>query len=330
MALTLSQARTKLYKYVSATLDAGVVTDRINSALERIYNSGKWKGLMATVSFNNVLNSNWFPDEAVQYLTLPRQFQSISGIQFGAPGLPAIPRQVFPRWQEYIAGGNGQLSQGTSMQMAVDMGDGFAVHTDPTQPFFIRFETTDSGDTSASIKVMGVDSDGNDVFDGNGNSYISVPVNTTLSSITWGKITEIHKPITEGGINFYAVNPNDTTQKSLIADYEATETIPSYKRYKLGASEFASRVNCLCKRRYVELVNGADDETTIVPTNEGALKLTLMSLQYEDKNDMERAEEYFNKAIQLLNAELKEDMGNPVITLQMNPLGAAMRIPARY
>jgi len=330
MALTLSQARTKLYKYVSATLDAAVVTDRINSALERIYNSGKWKGLMATVSFNNLLNSNWFPDEAVQYLTLPRQFQSISGIQFGAPGLPAIPRQVFPRWQEYIAGGNGQLSQGTSMQMAVDMGDGFAVHTDPTQPFFIRFETTDSGDTSDSIKVMGVDSDGNDVFDGNGNSYISVPVNTTLSSITWGKITEIHKPITEGGINFYAVNPNDTTQKSLIADYEATETIPSYKRYKLGESEFASRVNCLCKRRYVELVNGADDETTIVPTNEGALKLTLMSLQYEDKNDMERAEEYFNKAIQLLNAELKEDMGNPVITLQMNPLGAAMRIPARY
>lgn len=330
MALTLSQARQKLFKYVSPTLDTGLVTDKLNSALERVYNSGKWKGLMATVSFNNSLNGNWFPDEAVQYLTLPRQYQSISGIQFGAPGLPAIPRLVFPRWQEYIAGGNGQLSPGTSMQMAVDMGDGFVVNTDPTQSFYIRFESTDPQDVSVSIKVRGIDSNGVDVFDGNGNSYLTIPVNTTFTSVTWGKITEIHKPITEGGINLYAVNPTDSTQKSLIADYEATETVPSYKRYKLGASEFASRINCLCKRRFVYLVNGADDETIINPANEGALKLTLMALQYEDKNDLERAEEYFNKAIQLLNAELKEDMGNPVITLQMNPVGAAMRIPARY
>ena len=330
MPLTLSQARTKLYRYVSPTLDAGIVTDRINSALERIYNSGKWKGLMATVSFNNLVNGNWFPDEAVQYITLPRQFQSISGIQFGAAGLPAIPRLVFPRWQEYIAGGNGQLSPGTSMQMAVDQGDGFPVYTDPTQPFYVRFESTDPQDTSVSVKVMGIDSAGNNDFDSVGNSYLSIPVNTTLTDFTWGKITEIHKPITQGAINLFAVNPNDTTQKSPIAEYEATETIPQYKRYKLGASEFAARINCLCKRRHVELVNGPDDETVITPPNEGALKMTLMALQYEDKNDMERAEEYFNKAIQLLNAELKEDMGNPVITLQMNPLGAAMRIPARY
>jgi hypothetical protein len=330
MPFTLSQARQKLYRYVTPTLDACLVTDRINSALERIYNSGKWKGLMTTVGFNNLLNENWFPDTDVQYLTLPRQYQSISGIQFGAPGLPAIPRLVFPRWQEYIAGGNGQLSPGTSMEMAVDMGDGYPVYTDPTKPFYIRFETTNSSDTALTINVVGLDSNGNDVFDTNGNSYVTVPLNTTLTSITWGKIVEIHKPISAGTINFFAVNPNDTTQQNLIADYEATETIPSYKRYKLGASEFSARINCLCKRRYVELVNGPDDETTIVPGNEGALKLTLMALQYEDKNDLERAEEYFNKAIGLLNAELKEDMGNPVLTLQMNPIAAAMSIPARY
>jgi hypothetical protein len=330
MPLTLSQARIKLYKYVSPTLDSAVVTERINSALERIYNSGKWKGLMATVSFNNVPSGNWFPDEPVQYLTLPRQFQSVCGIQFGASGLPAIPRLVFPRWQEYIAGGNGQLSPGTSMQMAVDMGDGYPVYTDPTKPFFIRFESTDPDDTSLTIKVRGLDQYGNDVFDSNGDAYRTVPLNVTYNPVTWGKITEIHKPVSQGTINLFAVNPDDLTQKSLIADYEATETVPNYKRYKLGSSEFSTRVNCLCKRRYVELVNGPDDETVIVPTNEGALKLTLMALQYEDKNDIERAEEYFNKALQLLNAELKEDMGDPVITLQMNPIASSMRIPARY
>lgn len=330
MSFTLAQAREKLYRYVSPTVDAPLFADRVNSALERIYNSGKWKGLMATVSFTNTPGGNWFPDEEVQYLTLPRQYQAILGIQFGSQNLPAIPRQVYPRWQEYIAGGGGQLSAGTSMQMAVDMGDGYPVVIDPTLPFFVKFQTLDTGDTNTVFKVSGVDSNGNTVFDADGNSWITIPANTLYKGIEWGKITEVQKPVTQGMVNLFAVSTSDDSVRSLISAYEATETIPQYKRYRLGGSEFASRFNCLCKRRYVELVNGADDKTVIVPGNEGALKLTLMALQYEDKNDMERAEEYFNKAITLLNAELKEDMGIPVITLQMNPIGSAMRIPARY
>jgi hypothetical protein len=330
MPFTLSLARQKLYRYVGPNLDTGLVTDRINSALERIYNSGKWKGLTTTIVFNNCQNTNWFPDEAVQYVTLPRQFQSLLGIQFGAAGLPAIPRLVFPRWQEFIAGGNGQLAAGTSMQMAVDMGDGFPIFTDPTLPFYIRFENVDADDSAVSIKVIGLNKDGQYVFDGTGNSHLSLGMNTTLTTTTWGKVLEVHKPVTQGTINMYAVNPDNTSQKNLIASFEATETIPQYKRYRLGGAEFASRILCLCKRKFNYLVDGPDDETVIVPGNEGALKLVLMSLQYEDKNDVERADSYFNKAIQLLNAELKEDMGAPVITMNMNPIAAAMRIPQRY
>jgi hypothetical protein len=333
MALTLSQARQKLFKYVSPTLDSGLVTDRINSALERIYNSGKWKGLMATVAFNSIRDPDqWWGDEPVQYLTLPRRFQSVLGIQFGAANAPAIPRQIYPRWQEYIAGGAGQISSGTSMQMAVDLGDGFPTYATPTAPFHLRFEISDPQDVGKVVKFSAMGPDGNTLFNTNGDSYYSITLTSAgvTCPVLLGKITEIHKPITEGSVRLLAVSPADATKKAEIADYEATETVPSYKRYKLGASEFSARINCYCKRRYVELVDGADDETVIVPGNEGALKLTLMALQYEDKNDIERAEEYFNKALQLLNAELKEDMGAPVITLQMNPLGAAMRIPARF
>lgn len=330
MPFTLSQARQKLFRYVSPVLDTGIVTDRINSALERIYNSGKWKGMLTQANFFNSLGGNWFPDKAVQYITLPRQYQAILGIQFGAEGSPAIPRLVYPTWQEFIAGGGGPITPGTSMQMAIDAGDGYPVVTDPTLPFYVQFESTDSGDSEVVIEIDGFDASGSAIFDSTGNTALSTPVNTLLDSVMFGKITAVRKPVTQGTINLYAVNPYDNSQKSLISQYEATETVPSYKRYRLSASEYAARVNCLCKRRFVELVDGPDDGTVIIPSNEGALKLTLMALQFEDKNDMERAEEYFNKAIQLLNAELKEDMGTPVITLQMNPIGAAMRIPARY
>jgi hypothetical protein len=330
MPLTLDQARQKLYKYVSPSLDTVLVTEKINSAMERIYNSGKWKGLMTVVSFYNLSPSYWWSSDPVPYITLPRKFQSISGIQYGASGQPALPRQVYPRWQEFIAGGGGELSSGTSMQMAVDMGDGFVTDTDPTAPFYVTFKSYDPQDSGVVVQFSGLDAAGNPAYDSKGNAFFTVPVNTIVTSTTFSQITSVSKPVTEGKISLFAVNPTNATSQNSIADYEATETVPQYKRYRLAGSEFAQRVNCLCKRRYVALVDGPDDDTILLPDNEGALKLTLMALQYEDKNDLERAEEYFNKAIQLLNAELKEDMGNPVITLQMNPLGAAMRIPARY
>ena len=342
MAFSLTTAQNKLYRYVAPTLtgNTSLVTDRINSALERIYNSGKWKGLLASVVFNNSQDANqWWASEPVQYITLPRQFQAVLGIQFGAAGSPAIPRQVFPRWQEFIAGGMGQITVGASMQMAVDMGDGFVCYNTPTEPFYVKFVPTTSDDYNKVIYFRGTDPSGAALFDQNssntntyGDSFLGVTLASggTTCPITIGSLNEVIKPITKGPVNVFAVSLVDPTVSAQIATYEPTETNPSYKRYKLGASEYVSRVNCLCKRRYVPLVDVADGDSTIVPSNEGALKLTLMALQYEDKNDMERAEEYFNKAIQLLNAELKEDTGDPVITLQMNPLGAAMRIPQRY
>lgn len=333
MPLTLSQARTKLYRYVSPSLDAGLVTDKINSALERIYNSGKWKGLMVPVTLTNTSDpTQWWADETIPYITLPRPYQSVMGVQFASEDMPGIPRQVYPRWQEYIAGGGGQVSPGTGMQKLIDLGDGFITHNDPTTEFYPRLEITDGNDVGTIVKLSAVDSEGKPVFDSDGNSWIQATLLTegVTLSIRVAKITAIHKPVTDGSVKLFAVSPLNASFKCEIGEYDPTETVPSYKRYKVSGGEFTSQLNLLCKRRFVELINGADDETMIVPGNEGALKMTLMALQYEDKNDLERAETYFGKALQLLNAELKEDMGNPVITLQMNPIGAAMRIPARY
>jgi hypothetical protein len=302
--------------------------------LERVYNSGKWKGLTATVTFNNVADpAQWWADESVKYLTLPRPYQSVSGIQFGVTGMPATPRLIYPRWQEFIVGGPGQLSAGLSMQMAVDLGDEFCVYSTPTAPHYLRFEISDTDDVGQIVKIIALDPSGKPLVSASGDAHLSVTLSATgatLVSSKIGSLVAVHKPVTQGFVRVYAVNPDNSAQKAQIADYEPTEQIPRYKRYKLGAAESATVVNCLCKRRYVPLVNGPDDEKVIVPDNEGALKLVLMSLQYEDKNDLERAEVYFQKAVQLLNAELKQDMGTPVITLQMNPMGAAMRVPQRY
>lgn len=329
MPLTLSQARQKLFRYVGPTLDDATVTDRINSALERIYNSGKWKGLLASVAFQNPgAANNWWSAPVPRTLTLPRQFQAVLGITFDN-----FPRLTYPRWQEFIAGGTGSVAAGIGMQKVVDAGDGFLTWTDPTEAFYPRFEITDAGDVGKVVHFTGLDSNGKPTFDADGNHGHSVTLTqtgVTFSSTSFSKITSIRKPLTEGFVNLFAVKPSDATKSDQIASYEPTETVPSYKRYKLASADFTQTINCLCKRRFVALVNGPDDDTVLIPDNEGAVKMMLMALQYEDKNDLERAETYSGKALQLLNSELKEDMGAPVITLQMNPVASAMRIPARY
>lgn len=328
MPLTLSQARQKLSRYVGPTLDDGAVTDRINSALERIYNSGKWKGLLASVSFNQSgIAANWWTPPVPRTMTLPRRYQAVLGVTFDH-----YPRLTYPRWQEYIAGGPGGLSAGVGMQKIVDAGDGHVTWSDPTTSFFPRFEISDAGDVGKKVYISGVDENGEQIFDASGNNGLSVELSQAGVSLAtrFSKIVSIRKPITEGPVNLFAVNPDNSAQSNQIAAYEPTETVPSYKRYKLASADFTNTIDCLCKRRFVPLVNGPDDDTALIPDNEGAVKMTLMALQYEDKNDLERAETYFQKAIQLLNSELKEDMGAPIVTLQMNPIAAAMRIPARY
>jgi hypothetical protein len=328
MPLTLSQARQKLFRYVSPSLDDSAVTDRINSALERIYNSGKWKGLLAPVSFNQAAAvANWWSPPVPRTMTLPRKYQAVLGVTFDH-----YPRLTYPRWQEYIAGGHGGIAAGIGMQKIVDAGDGHVTWSDPTTSFFPRFEITDAGDVGKTVHVSGLDEAGKQVFDQNGNSGLSVELSQSGVSLTtrFSKIISIRKPLTEGPVNLFAVNPDNSAQSNQIASYEPTETVPSYKRYKLTSADFTNTIDCLCKRRFVPLVNGPDDDTVLIPDNEGAVKMTLMALQYEDKNDLERAETYFSKALQLLNSELKEDMGAPIVTLQMNPIAAAMRIPALY
>jgi hypothetical protein len=73
-----------------------------------------------------------------------------------------------------------------------------------------------------------------------------------------------------------------------------------------------------CKKRYSPLRYDTD---TVLPDNEGALKLGLMSLSYEDNNDLERAEQYFSKALALLNGESKESRGAAQHVLQQSPHG---------
>lgn len=94
------------------------------------------------------------------------------------------------------------------------------------------------------------------------------------------------------------------------------------RTYKLmGPSDATTSVRLKCKRRYIALEESTD---VVYPDNPGALKLGLMSLKFEDENDLERAREYFAQALLLLNGEVHEARGASQQTLQQSPHGFAL------
>lgn len=105
------------------------------------------------------------------------------------------------------------------------------------------------------------------------------------------------------------ISEPENSRRCLIDNGDRT-----YKVVGAGVDEIRARV----KRRFIPLV----DETDTLPiSNPGALKLGFMSLNYEDKGDLESADAYFARALAVLNGELKEARGGAQSTVQMSPHG---------
>jgi hypothetical protein len=102
------------------------------------------------------------------------------------------------------------------------------------------------------------------------------------------------------------------------------------RTYKIMGKQDVGSVKLTCKMRYQDLEPVPDEpaedyvEPQVYPDNVGALKLGLLSLAYEDNADLERADMYFVKALQLLNGEVKEARGGAQFTMQMSPHGFHM------
>lgn len=106
---------------------------------------------------------------------------------------------------------------------------------------------------------------------------------------------------------FVEAHAEDVT---LIASIFPGELVSGYRRYAVPNLEDGSIVQCLCKRAYVPSVS---DNDIVIPSNLGALKLAMMALQYEDKNDWDRSEQFWQRAFALLEQDRQEYDGDSAL-----------------
>jgi len=182
------------------------------------------------------------------------------------------------------------------------------------------------------------DSEEGDIFEG------TDPTTTLPSSFTWPAgvtVTElprttrnafrdidaINKTATKGWVRIYAVDPT-TGSESCIGILAPDETLPMYRRYALPgySNTDGSAVTVLAKKKFIPVVSDDDD---LIITNLGALKMMLIAIEKEENNNLDEAMKYEQKAVLLLQEELKEVQGSIVALPQIQMEAFAMgEIPA--
>lgn len=319
--MILAQARALLHQHISPNgPDDASVPARINEVCERFFASGRWKGMLVEVDL----------DASQGYVTLPRRCEAILGVT-----VQKTSRTPFSRWYSYVPGGPGEISSGnySGPDLVLDAGDNHPVFRDPPYDVFrlrVKVHSTSDRDTGNYVVLRGTDTDGNPVYtsDGNEGLLLNLTASINTTSQYFSTITGVLKPVTNGYITLWAVNASD--QETQIGEYEPSETNIGYHRYTVMRADNSETptVRALCKRKFLPVVSENDE---IIPGNMGALKLGLISLKYEDTNDLERATEYFQKALSLLNSELKERRGSQINTMRFSPHGFGLgRIRHHY
>lgn len=311
MRLTFAQAYTNLENYAAPNRTEFIKA--LNEVCERYVSGGKWLGTVEVVDF----------ESSQGRIALPRELGSVLAAQIGGR-----PTRIYGRFHEYVLGGPGDFDPklGAGLDMLVDEGDGFPTAKALEVPSYLEVVTTDSGDVYNSsfpdggkIKITGY---------GEGSSpsgtpeIIEVelplpsPSSSALTSVVFTEVLAVDKPRTLGAVRLNGV-ASVGGAKTLLAVYEPLETQPSYHRYKISTYDPEQGVRALCKRRFIP-IEGDDDEQ-IVPANLGALKMGLLAVNYENKNDLERAVDFWNRGLGILNAEMRETRGGAMFRGQIDP-----------
>jgi hypothetical protein len=294
--LTVAEARSQLYQQVDPSdVNSNLFLPALNKACERLLQAGTWAGTQAVVDF----------DASDNYITLPRRYEAIQGCtKNGAPA------KVVGRLHEYLSSGPGFYANlEYDIGLLIDQGE-FPTMVPQDEAHIIRLTIANAADEGHIVRLFGV-ANGDTVFDSDGNEGIALTLtDPTVDTNVEMIVTAVTKDVTVGNVTLSTVDGGTVTP---LSTYEPTEVAPLYRRYKTGTvnarTDSTPVIRTLCKRRFVPLVNKTD---LVYPGSLGALSAALNAVQLERQgvDELKSAELFWQKAYDILNAELRQQRGN--------------------
>lgn len=278
--------------------------NNINRVLERFICEGKFVGTVqqATITAYEDADDN-------KFITLPRHLETC--LRGGKAGYKTTAVQS--EWYQYLPQGRGIRKADQAYYGPLqDIGEGFVTFRDLATPSQLTLSSSETECAGSYIWIRGKDANGDKIFstvDGERVEGIRLDLGdgTQTTSQTFKEIYSVEKTPTTGTITLSA---GATT----LAKYEAGERAISYRRYIVDKNWDA--VQGIFKRRHVWAIS---DNDPLYPDSLEAIKLGLMAINAEEKADVERGQYYMDRAILLLNAELKEYNAGQEGVMQVAP-----------
>jgi hypothetical protein len=297
--ITVAEAKGTLCRAVDngVPADDPRVLQRLNEAMERLMVSGHYVGMTQELTICTMQ----------QCFTLPRQIESVQEIFILDQSL-----DVNDGWYSVENPATYVDPDFLNDVVLVDRGEHptiFDICTPGKLIVYSQF-TEAAGDM---IRILGLDTTGNEIYTMQNGVYapgelIALSISGTVSVNTYSKITDMQKPVTNGPVRIYEVDPNNASNHIMLAILDPSERVPSYRRYfcndipVIEAGDPPVRIRVTGKRRYLPVTQDTD---FLILSNVSALRLEMMSLEREDGNDFQGSAEFHKRAQDLLTAEAK-------------------------
>jgi len=323
MKVTLGTAKTRIAKHLNLCATDARTTEYINEAQRRLIESGKWKGTYGKFTICAT-------DGCIAW---PRQIEAIESV-----AVSENVGTVRNGWFEFVESGYGLLDNKDNIgYQLLDRGES-PTHKDMSgvgkQVRVYAFLDADAGKT---VTIQGYDDNNNWVRtlkSGSGSSAVYQDgevvtlVNGYVDTTTaFNSVAGVLKDVTQGNVQLYELVDSTPTLVD-IATYEPDETLPSYRRSLIpslgGASGCADgtdtkvSVTVIAKLRFIDAANDTD---VLMVSDLYAIKNMATAIKLEENRDFGAATEYRNLAIDSLQNQLANHMGDGVVpVLQMTNL----------
>ena len=310
MRITLKQAREFLAPFVGSGLVSTnpKVVEAINEAIMRLLPKMPAEGTIARFRFC-ISNGT---------ITMPREIQTLLAVN-----VDTTPVSIFSRWYEFLNYGPGTMDDNQSnSQDFIDLGDGFATHTDinTARPILV---VAGAEEQDKTIRIMGNDENGLEVRSDDGPGE-AVKINKLFPIYTAKKfsaITSVVKPVTKGYVYLSAYEPV-VLERYALAIYHPDETNPSYRRYRVTGvttENVPITVTALVKLGYIPL---SYDTDVLLIQNLAAIKIMLQAIRRLDAGDFPTGKAFETSAKQTLQEQVDD------IQPQSNQINIETAMPA--
>lgn len=293
--------------YENLASSAATFVSELNEVTNRLMNSDIFHGCTDEVLF---------PASAETTLVLPRQFVSILGYDINN-----VPMPTWSTFHQYVEMGLGWMDP--------DEMNTFGLIADTDAPsqlpisgtVTLRVQPSLAVDAGKVIRFFGTDQNGRPIYTAptgveGAALTTAVPFSDTTQQFTHLSMIQCQTDMVGMWTLFQISSTGVPTQ---IGVYYPGDSIPTFRRYKIGLRQTTDVIRCYCRRQWVKVAAETDP---VFPGHLPALKMGFKALQLEDaskfgSDNTPNADSMWERAFNELDKVLSVRRGSELPSLKL-------------